>query len=202
MKNLIWFLALMLLPTGCSTVVTYQSNLAAGPAKPAGYPISVYNQNTKIPRPVALIGTISIGGTAFTMFGGSPEEEMLTVMQTAQEKGADVVRVTSMEQPGFSNPANRITAELLRYSDTWETIAITEGQFQAYLEQNPQAVDPIEGVWCQNGQPQNRIGIIANRSKPGREFVAFVLGTACPSWRRGYKKMDITRGARPGAYNL
>jgi hypothetical protein len=39
-----------------------------------------------------------------------------------------------------------------------------------------------------------------NSSKPGRDFVAFILNTKNPSWRRGDKKMDIASGERPGVY--
>jgi len=42
MNYLVLFFFSALLLTGCSTVLTYQPNLPAGPAKPAGYPIPVY----------------------------------------------------------------------------------------------------------------------------------------------------------------
>lgn len=200
----VWWALLPLLAAGCSTTVKYTPNPAvvAGPPKPAGYPMPVYTRDMKIPRPTQVIGTISIGGSELTVFGRSAQNEMRTIMQKAYDKGADVVRMTVMDEPGFSNPSYHMAAELLRYADTWENIAITEAQFQAYLHANPAAVDPIEGVWVRRGFPGNRLGIIRNTSMPGRDFVAFVLGTTCPSWRRGYKKMDIARGPQPGAYDL
>ena len=39
-------------------------------------------------------------------------------------------------------------------------------------------------------------------SKPGRDFVGFILNTENPTWREGYKKIDIRRGAQPGSYVL
>ena len=94
------FLLLVLLSigllTGCSTVTTYKPKTAAGPAKPPGYPILVYTEEMTVPRPCEVIGTVSVGSGHFTMWGGSPENEMLKVTQTAREKGADAVRMKSV----------------------------------------------------------------------------------------------------------
>ncbi len=191
---------LVFLLAGCSTTKTYKPNTAAGPAKPADYPIPIYNQDMRIPRPTQLIGQFSIGDTPLTMFGGSMKGVMKTLMDTAHEKGADVVELTSIKQPDFESAHYRVEANLLRYADNWETVAISENDFLAYLRQHPLTLDPIEGVWS-DGSP-DRIGIIRDKSKPGRDFIAFMLNVELPSWKNGYKKMDIERDARPGTYGL
>jgi hypothetical protein len=190
----------VVLLAGCSTVATYKPNTAAGPVKPVGYPIPVYTEDMTIPRPCEVIGTISIGGGHFTMFGGSAESEMKKVMQTAQEKGADAVQMKTIEKPDFSDTNYRLVADLLRYTDTWETVAISEKRFANYLKTNQRNLDPIEGIWDAYGPVPHRIGIMQDVSKPGRDFVAFILGTGNPSWRNGYKKIDIQRGPQPGSY--
>jgi hypothetical protein len=201
-KNLALFLFSVLLLTGCGTVVTYKSNTPASPAKPVGYPISVYTEGMIIPRPFEVIGTVSVGNSAFTVVGGSVDDEMKKVMQNAREKGADAVRMASIEKPGFVNPNYRMAADLLRYTDSWETVAIPENEFLVYLRKNEQTLDPIEGIWFADGQYKNRIGIMKNASMPGRNFVGFVLSTEVPSWREGYKKIDIARGKQRGTYSF
>jgi hypothetical protein len=187
--------------TGCSTLVTYKPNLpAALPVKPSGYPISVYTENMTVPRPCEVIGTVFIRGGHFTMFGGSAESEMAKVIQKAWEKGADAVQVTSVGQPDFSRSSFRMTANLLRYRDAWETVPASAAEFAAYLKRNWQHLDPIEGVWNGYDEAPLRIGIMRNSSKPGRDFVGFILNTEDPAWREGYKKIDIQRGIRPGSY--
>jgi len=89
---------------------------------------------------------------------------------------------------------------LLRYADKWETVSISESDFLNYLQQHRQTLDPIEGVWS-DGSP-DRIGIIRNSSKPGRDFIGFKLDVMLPSWRKGYKKMDIAHAKRPGTYAI
>lgn len=192
----------MSLLTGCSTVVTYKPNLAAGPVKPAGYPLPVYTEDMTVPRPCEVIGTVSISGGHFTMFGGSAESEMQKVMQTAWEKGADAVQMKSAATPDFLDSNYRLVADLLRYTDAWETMAITPAAFAAYLETNRRNLDPIEGVWDAFGQIPHRLGIRRDNSKPGRDFIGFVLNTENPSWRTGYKKIDIQRGTQSGTYIL
>ena len=199
-RCLVLFLFSLLLLTGCSTTVTYQPNLAAGPAKPAGYPVPVYWKNMTIPRPCVVIGSMSVGGGQFTMFGGSVESEMKKLMQTAWQKGADVVQITSAEEPGFSRSSARLTANLLRYRDPWERIPVSAAEFAAYLQTNQQRLDPIEGVWDGYEAGPIRIGIMRNTSQPGRDFVGFILNSGNPVWREGYKKIDIQSGLQPGSY--
>lgn len=197
-RYLILFFFLLL--AGCSTTVTYNSNLPADPAKPAGYPVPVYSRNMTVPRPCVVIGTVSIGGGPFTMFGNSVESEMEKLMQTAWQKGADAVQITSAEEPGFSRPSPRLTANLLRYADAWEQIPVSATEFAAYLKTNRQHLDPIEGVWDGYEVAPIRIGIMRNTSQPGRDFVGFILNSANPVWREGYKKIDIRIGSQPGSY--
>ncbi|HLX96116.1 MAG TPA: hypothetical protein VKU37_10275 [Verrucomicrobiae bacterium] len=192
----------MLLLTGCSTTLTYQPNLPAGPARPAGYPIPVYTEDMTIPRPCEVIGTVFVGGGHFTMRGGSAEEETARIIKTAWEKGADAVQVKSVEDPGYSSASYRMMASLLRYTDVWETFAVSESGFAHYLDTHRQNLDPIEGIWDGTGTVPHRIGIVRDHSRPGRDFVGFILGTADPTWHEGYKKIDIQRGVQPGSYVL
>jgi len=191
-----------LLLTGCSTVVTYKPNTTAGPARPVGYPIPVYTENMTVPRPCEVIGTVAIGGGHFTMFGGSAESETEKVIKTAQEKGADAVQVRSVEDPDFSRANYRMVADLLRYTDNWETVVMSEQGFVNYLDTHRQNLEPIEGIWDGSGTVPHRIGIIRDTSKPGRDFVGFILDTKNPAWRQGYKKIDIKHGVQPGSYIL
>jgi hypothetical protein len=200
LRHLALLLPLLFLFAGCGTTTTYKPNTAAGPAKPADYPIPVYNGSTRIPRPCQLIGEFSIGDTSLTVSGGSLKGVMKTLMDTAREKGADVVQITSLLKPDFDSAHYRLEANLLRYSDTWEKVTLTENDFLTYLRQHAQTLDPIEGIWF-DGSP-DRIGIIRDNSKPGRDFIGFSLNPQLTSWQKGYKRMDIARGQRPGAYNL
>jgi hypothetical protein len=202
MKNPALLLFLMLMLAGCGTLVTYKSNAPAGTAKPPGYPIPVYTDGMTVPRPCEVIGTVSVRNSGFTVTGGSVEDVMKDVMQRARQKGADAVQVTSIDKPDFANPNYRLTADLLRYTDAWETTGFSENEFRAYLQRNKNSLDPIEGVWIIDGQYENRIGIVRNASRPGRDFVGFVLNSDQPAWREGYKLMDIVRGGQPGSYNL
>lgn len=200
MKKLAPVFFLMLLLAGCTTGKTYKPSLAAPPPKPAGYPIPLYDPDVRIPRPCQLIGRVTIGDTGFTMFGGSLSGVMKTLMDTAHEKGADVIQVTSMDKPGFNSANYGVEANLLRYADTWETVAMSETNFLTYLQQHQPTLDPIEGIWSDGSTELT--GIIRDNSRPGREFIAFTLRPRLPSWRPGYKKMDIARNPRPGAYSL
>jgi hypothetical protein len=200
MKKLLPVVALIALLAGCTTTKTYTPHAAAGPAKPANYPMPLYTSGMRIPRPSQLIGELAIGDTQFTMSGGSEKGVMKTLMDTAREKGADVVQITSMLKPDFNSANYRVEANLLRYADNWETVALSEKDFLNYLHQHQQTLDPIEGVWS-DGSPQ-LVGIIRNNSKPGRDFIAFVLNPQLPSWQKGYKKIDIAHTPRPGSYHL
>ena len=191
-----------LLLAGCGTTVSYKSNTPAGPPRPPGYPIPVYMEDETAPRPTEVIGTVSVSNTGMTVTGGSVEDVMKDVMTRAREYGADAVHVTDIGKPDVGNPNYRMTADLLRYTDKWETIGVSEDELAAYLQQNKNSLDPIEGIWVVNGQFDDRIGIMRNDAKPGRDFVAFVLATDNPSWRAGYKVMDIVHGKRPDIYNI
>jgi hypothetical protein len=197
-RHLALLLPWLLLLAGCGTTTSYQPGLAAGPAKPAGYPIPIYTADQTMPRRCQLIGRLSIGHSEFTVAGGSIKGVMKTLMDTAHEKGADVVQITSIEKPGFVSSNYGLEAGLLRYADDWETSAISGDDFLNYLRQHQQTLDPIEGIWSDGSV--ERIGIIRDNSKPGRDFIGFALNPQLPSWRKGYKKMDIARETRPGAY--
>ncbi len=190
-----------LLFAGCTTVA-YKSNLTAIVAKPAGYPIPIYTEEMSVPRSCTVIGTVSIHPGDFTMFGGSSEAEMKKVMQKAYEQGADVVKLTTIEKPDFTNPNYRLTAELLRYADVWESVTISNEKFRTYLDANRPNLDPIEGIWYSDGSNPHSIGIMKDNLKPGRDFIGFILDSKNPGWPMGFKKIDIRRGLNPGSYVL
>jgi hypothetical protein len=194
------FAAALLLLAGCSTTKTYKPNTAAGPARPPDYPILIYNEDQRIPRPCQLIGEFSIGDTQLTMFDGSMKGVMKTLMDTAHEKGADVVELTSIKQPDFESAHYRVEANLLRYADKWEMVALSENDFLIYLQKNQRTLDPIEGIWS-DGSP-DRIGIMRDKSKPGRDFIAFMLNVQLPTWQKGYKIMDIAHTDRADGYSV
>ncbi|MGC9940973.1 MAG: hypothetical protein ABSE48_04015 [Verrucomicrobiota bacterium] len=200
MKKVIPIVAFSWLLVGCTTIATYKPHSPAGAPKPNDYPICLYNEDVEIPRPCALIGEITIDHTPFTLIGGSIDDEMKRVMKAAHEKGADVVQITSVQKPGFTSTDYGVTANLFRYTDDWERYPRSRDDFVAYVRQHLRSLDPIEGIWT-DGLP-NRIGIIRDRSKPGREFIAFTLNTESPAWPTGYKRMDIAHGNQPGVYQV
>jgi len=191
----------VLILSGC-TSVSYKSNSAENPPKPENYPIPVYIEDQQVPRPCRVIGTLSVNAGNFTMFGGSPDTEMFKVMQSAHQKGADAVKITTMDKPGFTNPNYRIQADLLRYADVWETVGLSKTGFQKYLDSNRATLDPIEGFWYSGGLNPHSIGIIKDKSKPGRDLIGFIIETQNPVWSEGMKKIDIRRGLEPGSYVL
>src|SRR5882672_4550545 len=107
MKHSVLILFPILLITGCSTVTKYDSKTTAGPAKPADYPICVYAEGARVPRPSEIIGTMHVGDTPFTVFGGSLEGVMKTLRQNAREKGADAFQLTTLRSPEFQTPNYR-----------------------------------------------------------------------------------------------
>lgn len=191
---------MLLLLAGCGTTKTYTPITSAGPAKPAGYPIPVYPVAMPLPRPCEVIGRLAIGDTELTMRGGSLTGVTKTLLDTAHEKGADAVQLLVVDKPDFSSAHFRLQANFLRYTTAWETVAWSPDEFLAYLQTNRLKLDPIEGIW-DDGTPE-RIGIIRDASKPGRDFVAFALSPVVASWHYGYKKMDITHLSRAGTYGL
>lgn len=191
-----------MLLAGCTTVVKYDAKTVAGPAKPADYPICVYMEQMKVPRPFEIIGTVHVGDTPFTVKGGSFEEVMMTLQELAQQKGADAIQITAIETPGFTSSHYRVDANFLRFTDAWETVPLSENEFLAYLKDHQQSLDPIEGIWSISDVDQSRVGIIKDSSRPGRDFIAFVINTNDPSWPKGSKKIDIARGNRPAVYLL
>jgi hypothetical protein len=198
--RLCWVLPWLLLLAGCGTTETYTPVLTAGPAKPVAYPIPTYPVAMPIPRPCEVIGRLAIGDTEMTLRGGSLEGVTTTLLETAREKGADAVQLLIVENPDFMSAHYRLQANLLRFTTPWETERLSPDEFMAYLRQHRQTLDPIEGIW-DDGSPE-RIGIIKDASKPGRDFIAFTLNPVLASWHYGYKKMDIAYLNRPGAYSL
>ena len=200
MKNPSMLLIPMFMLTGCTTVTKYESKSAAGSAKPEDYPIYIYTELMKVPRPFEIIGTMHVGDTPFTVMGGSLEGVVKKLRENARKKGADAVQLVSIESPDFLSAHYRADANFLRFTDTWESVALPEDELSAYLRTNGQSLDPIEGIWLGNDPAQSRIAIVKNSSKPGRDFVAIILNTRNPTWQRGDRKMDLVRGERQGVY--
>jgi hypothetical protein len=192
--------ALVGLLAGCSTTKTYTPHMEAGPARPADYPIPLYTEDMRIPRPCEIIGELFIGDTQLTMFDGSSEGVMKTLMDTAHKKGADVVQIISLKKPDFESAHYRVDAYLMSYADVWESVPLSAKDFLAYLQTHEKSLDPIEGVWT-DGTPE-RIAIMRNNAKPGRDFIGFVLNPLLPSWQAGYKIMDIAHTDRPDDYHI
>lgn len=184
---------------GCTTA-KYESKSAAGPAKPAEYPIYVYSKRTPIPREFETVGTLRIGDTPVTMIGGSLEGVLKTLRQHARQKGADALQVTSVDAPGFTSANYRVEANLIRFTDVWESVRLSDAELAGYYATNAAALDPIEGIWQGNDPTQSRVAVVRNNSKPGRDFVAFVLNKQNPTWQRGDKLLDLARGERAGVY--
>ncbi len=191
---------LLLMITGCSTAVKYDQKLASSPPKPADYPICVYAENTRVPRPFEVIGTMHVSDKPFTVFGGTLDGVVTTLRENARQKGADAVQLTTLKTPEFSTPHYRADANFLRFTDPWDSVAVTEEELRAYFKSQAATLDPIEGIWLVNDPSQSRVGIMQNSSKPRRDFIAFILDTKNLSWHPGDKKLDLARGERPGVY--
>jgi len=186
---------------GC-TATAYKANLPSPSAKAPGYPIPLYPPDMKVPRPCRVIGTISITGGKFTMFGGSSEAELAKLMQQARAKGADVIKIQDIDKPRFTNPNYTITADLLQYADQWETLGLDQDRFEAYLDSHRGQLDPIEGIWYARLPMAHAIGILRDNSRPGRQFIGITLHHSSAVWQPGMKKIDIRRGLEPGSYIL
>jgi hypothetical protein len=201
MKNFVPLFISAWLLAGCTTTTSYHPapDVVAGASSADDYPIPVYTEDNDAPRPGKQIGEISIGHTSVTVVGGSIDAEMKKVMDLAHKKGADFVQIVNVDKPGFDTANYGVRADLMRYADNWETVPMSENDLAAYLQQHRKTLDPIEGIWS-GGWP-NRVGIIKDSSKPGRDFIAFTLNSDSPAWRKGYKKMDITIAA-PGSYAI
>lgn len=200
MKNLLFLVPLAGLLAGCTTVTKYESKSEASVAKPADYPIYLYPKEVRVPRPYEVVGVMAIRDTLFTVFGGSFASEVAELRQRARKVGADAVQLTSVEQPDFMHAKYRIEANLIRFTDPWENLPLTEEEFAAYLRTQEEVLDPIEGVWSANDAMRSRVGIIRNQVRSGRDFVAFILNTQNPTWQRGDKKLELASGERPGVY--
>ena len=202
MKQSALILLPMLLFAGCKTVVTYDAKLDSSPAKPVDHPIHVYTEKISVPRRFEVIGHMHVGDTFFTTKGGSIEGELKTLLQNARQKGADAVKITSIETPDITTANYRIDADFLRFTDEWESVGMSNEQMLAYLKSNEKTLDPLEGIWSGGDPVPNRVGIVRNTTRPGRDFIAFILDTKNPSWKIGSKKMDIRLGERAGVYRI
>jgi hypothetical protein len=200
MKNLFPLLVLASLFTGCSTVVKYEAKSTAGPAKPVDYPIYLYAENMEVPRPCEIIGTMHVGDTLFTVTGGSLEKELQKLSQHARQKGADAVQIVLVHYPSFTSANHKVDANFIRFTDTWESVAVSADELRAYFGTNGPGHDPIEGIWSGNDRVRSRVAIMKNEAKKGREFVAILLSTRNPTWKPRDKKMDLMCGERPGVY--
>ncbi|MCL4786650.1 MAG: hypothetical protein KJ070_07620 [Verrucomicrobia bacterium] len=199
MKHSLWILLAVLPLAGCTTV-KYEAKSTAGAAKPADYPIYVYSERMKIPRAFETLGSLRIGDTPLTVMGGSLEGVLKTLRQYARQKGADAVQLTSVEAPGFTSSNYRVEANLIRFTDVWESVRVSDAELAAYYANNAGSLDPIEGIWQGSDPTRSRVAVVKDSSKPGREFVAFVLGKRNPTWQRGDKLLELARGEREGVY--
>lgn len=185
--------------TGCGTVSDYSPQGATSQPKPADYPIYVYPEELPVPRAYETVGSMYVGETLFTVFGGSFENELNTMRKKARRVGADAVKITSIQQPDFLHAKHRVEANLIRFTQPWESIPMDEAEMKLYLQAD-RDFDPLEGIWHIQDPAQTRIGIVENRSKPGRDFVAFLLDSSNASWKPGDKKLDLLRGERNEVY--
>jgi hypothetical protein len=200
MKNLVLLPFLAVGLAGCTTVTSYTSKSEAGPARAADYPIYVYPEKLDVPRPYEVIGTMSIRDTPLTLFGGSFEGELQTLRERARRQGADALKLTSVEPPDFLHAKYRVEADFLRFTNAWEKVALSETELLTYFRTNQSALDTLEGIWQGNDAMRSRVGIVRNNSRPGRDFIAFILNTSNPTWQRGDKKLELASGERPGVY--
>ena len=200
MKRSFLGVTLVTLLFGCTTVKTYVSNAKPGAARPADYPIYVYNEKSPVPRPYEIIGTMTISDTPFTVFGGTLEGEVDTLRQQARKRGADGLQITQVEPPDFFHAKYRMTGNFIRFTNLWESLPMTETELQTYLTAQQATLDPIEGIWQVNDASRSRVGIVRSNARRGRDFFGFILATDNPSWAPGDKKIEFASGERPGVY--
>jgi len=200
MKHFALLVFAVVLLAGCTTTSKYVSKSPAGNPKPEDYPIYIYTENVSVPRPFDIIGTMHIGDTPFTVIGGSLESVMNKLMNNARKKGADAVQLTNLEEPSFWTPNHRADANLLRFTDTWESISLPEPELANYFKTNAQTLDPIEGLWRATGAVESRVAILKSNSRPGRDFIIAILKSKNPSWKPGDKKAEVRHDIRRGVY--
>ena len=137
-----------------------------------------------MPRPFEVIGTMHVGDTPFTVMGGSLESVMNKLMNNARKKGADALQITKLKEPGFLSPHHGADANFLRFTNTWESLSFSESELTNHFKTNAARLDPIEGIWQARDQLQRRVVILKNNSQAGREFIAVILDTRNPSWKK------------------
>ena len=183
-KKLLLGLSLVTLLLGCTTVKSYVANTKPGAAKPADHPIYVYNEKAPVPRPYEIIGTMSISDTPLTVFGGSFEGELDTLRKQARKRGADGLQITQVDSPDFFHAKYRVTANFVRFTNTWESLPFSESEFRNYLTAQKEKLDPIEGFWQINDGAGSRVGMRPGSVK-ARSAVrtrAFMVSRSCAWW--------------------
>lgn len=193
------FLAALAL-TGCTTIKKYKPQAEGEPAHDEDYPIYIYPPDTEVPRPYEVLGTMLIRETPLTLFGGKLEQELNTLRRKTRKVGGDAVRITKIERPGFMHASYRMDAELLRFQDEWERVPFSEQDFRDYLRENGGSLDPIEGLWTASDAMETRVGIVRVPPGQGRDFVAFLIENANPTWEAGDVKLELRSGERGLVY--
>jgi hypothetical protein len=202
MRHFIKCVALLATVTviGCGTIKNYEAELEAGPAHDEDYPIYVYPPDAEVPRDYEVMGTMTIRDTPVTIYGGSLEKELDALRKKARKVGADALRLTSVQPPGFVHSKYRLDAELIRWEQEWEAVPFSLEEFRAYLEQDPSSLDPLEGVWASSDRMNTRVGIVKSGPREGSQLVAFVIENTNPTWKPGDIKAEINRAITPGEY--
>ncbi len=198
------------LVTGCKSPRTGNAGTSTASGDSSQRSIHLYNQGVSIPRPFRVVGKYSSSKWESVDFGTK-------LWRKAQKRGADAVKITEDSvswgrwwwYPFFvlGPPTERthfFKADLVCFTDVWEKLEISEGDFLAYLKTNRETLDPIEGVWTDaDGQGAYKLAIKRDSSKAGREFIGFIVSGERPGFPQGYKKMDITRSVQVrGVYNI
>ncbi len=203
-KALLLLVAMLVAGLGvsCTTYLSYSKStgIADPPSQPSTL-VHVFWPGESVDRPHRTLGVLSIGDTGLTTIGGSFSDVVDEMVAAAKRRGADAARVLEIKPPDAWSTIYRIRAELVQYTTEWESVQLTEAEFDEYLAQNSGSLNPIEGVWSDE-DGEYRIAIKRDDAVRTRDFVAYVLESTTPGWAAGQKKMQISKSASASTYVL
>lgn len=73
-----------------------------------------------------------------------------------------------------------------------EKVSMSEDDFKSYLSDNKAALDSLEGIW-EDEYSSYRIAFMRDRSKPGTEFIGFILQADSMFWMPGQVKTRVQK---------
>lgn len=80
--------------------------------------LHIYQTGQSLPNNIIRIGSIEVGESGFTPPKECSYEKCITTIEDeAKKKGADIVYLVTIKEPGFWSSCYNITAELYKYAN-------------------------------------------------------------------------------------